>query len=64
MDIHLLHLPNEILFTILKKLDNMNVLYSLIVIGSARLDLLAQDKIFTNTLNFVSSDIDNTSSSI
>jgi hypothetical protein len=55
----MLDLPNEILFTILKKLDNMDVLYSLIGIGIERLDCLAQHNIFTNTLNFVSTDIDN-----
>jgi len=62
MDIHLLHLPNEILFTILKKLDNRNVLYSLISIGIERIDLLAQEKTFSNTLNFVSTDADDTCS--
>jgi hypothetical protein len=35
----------------------MSVLYSLIGIGNKRLEHLAQDKIFTNTLNFVSDDI-------
>jgi hypothetical protein len=58
MNICLLDLSNEILFTILKKLDNMNVLYSLIGISIERLDLLAKDKIFTNTLNFVLTDVD------
>jgi hypothetical protein len=62
MDIHLLDLPNETLFTILKKLDNMNVLYSLIGIDNERLDLLAQEKNFSNTLNFVSTDADDTCS--
>ena len=55
-DTHLLDLPTEILFTILKKLDNINVLYSLIGIGTERLELLAKDETFTNTLNFVSTD--------
>ncbi len=58
MSINLLDLPNEILFIILKKLDNMNVLHSLIGIGIERLDLLAQDTTFTNTPNFVSTGID------
>jgi hypothetical protein len=52
-DIHLLDLPDEILFLILKKLDNIDVLYSLLDIRNNRLDVLAQDKFFTNTLNLV-----------
>ncbi len=59
IDNYLLRLPNEILLTILKKMNTMDVLYSLIGVGIERLDLLAQDKIFTNILNFVSTDIDN-----
>ena len=51
---HLLDLPNEILLIILKKLDNMDVLYSLLDVDNQRLDILAQENIFTNTLNFVS----------
>ncbi len=58
-DTHLLDLPNEILLTILNKLDSMNVLYSLIGIGIERLELLAQEETFTNTLNFISTDTDN-----
>ncbi len=50
-DIHLLDLPVEILLKILKKLNNMDVLYSLI--GVKGLDIVAQDEIFTNALNFV-----------
>jgi hypothetical protein len=49
---NLLDLPNEILLIILKKLDNINVLYSFRDVGVERLELLAQDEIFTNTLNF------------
>jgi len=41
-NIYLLDLPNEILFLILKKLDNK------------RLEIIAQEQIFTNILNFVS----------
>lgn len=52
-DIHLLDLPNEILFNILKKLNNIDVLYSLLDINNQRLHIIAQDKIFTNVLNFV-----------
>jgi hypothetical protein len=51
---NLLTLPNEILLIILKKLDNMDVIYSLLGNRIERLELLAQDEIFTNTLNFVS----------
>jgi hypothetical protein len=51
--IHLLDLPDEVLLSILKKLDNVDVLYSLLGINNERLDSLAQEKIFTNTLNFV-----------
>ena len=58
-NVHLLDLPTEILFIILKKLNNIDVLYSLLDINNGRLDILAQDKIFTNILNFV--DIDNIS---
>jgi hypothetical protein len=58
-NIHLLDLPNEVLFIILRKLNNIDVLYSLLDINNGRLDILAQDKIFTNILNFI--DIDNIS---
>jgi hypothetical protein len=54
--IRLLDLPNEILLIILKKLDSINVLYSFIDIGVERLELLAQNKIFTNTINLTSTD--------
>ena len=57
-DIHLLDLPVEILLKILKRLNNMDVLYSLI--GVEGLDILAQDEIFTNTLSFVFTDNDST----
>jgi hypothetical protein len=53
-NVHLLDLPNEILFLILKKLDNVDVLYSLLGINNQRLDIIAQEQIFTNILNFVS----------
>jgi hypothetical protein len=49
-----LHLPNEILVTILKKLDSVDILYSLFGINNERLDSIIQDKIFSNTLNFAS----------
>jgi len=38
----------------LKKLDNIDVLYSLLGINNQRLEIIAQEQIFTNTLNFVS----------
>lgn len=63
-DINLLDLPNEILFNILKKLNNMDVLYSLLDINNQRLHIIAQDKIFTNVLNFISLLSPNDSSSI
>jgi len=52
-DIHLLDLPNEILLIILKKLDNIDVLYSLFRINDKRLDTLVEDDVFTNILDFV-----------
>ncbi|CAF3591661.1 unnamed protein product [Rotaria sp. Silwood1] len=53
-NVHFLDLPNEILFFILKKLDNIHVLYSLLGINNQRLHIIAQEQIFTNILNFVS----------
>jgi hypothetical protein len=50
---HLLDLPNEILLIILKKLDNIDVLYSLFRINDKRLDTLVEDDVFTNILDFV-----------
>ncbi|CAF1493808.1 unnamed protein product [Rotaria sordida] len=55
-DINLLDLPDEILLIILKKLNNIDVLYSLLDDNNKHLYSLAQEKIFTNTLNFVSID--------
>ncbi len=46
-DIHFLDLSNEILLIILKKLDNIDVLYSLFGINNKRLDILAQDDVFS-----------------
>jgi hypothetical protein len=53
--VHLLDLPNEMLFNILKKLDNVDILYSLFGINNKRLDSIIQDEIFCNSLNFTSS---------
>jgi len=55
-DVHLLDLPDEVLLTILKKLNNIDVLYSLLDVNNERLDILAQEKTFSNILNFVSVD--------
>jgi hypothetical protein len=55
----LLDLPNEMLFNILNKLDNVDVLYSLFGINNERLDSMTCEKIFSNILNFTSI-IDNT----
>ncbi len=63
-NVGLLDLPNEILLTILKKLDNIDVLYSLLDVDNQRLDTIAQENIFTNTLNFVSTTFTNDISSI
>ncbi|CAF4627492.1 unnamed protein product, partial [Rotaria sp. Silwood2] len=52
-NVGLLDLPNEILFIILKKLDNMDILYSLLDIGNQRLNMIVQEKMFTKTLNLV-----------
>ena len=52
--VHLLDLPDEILFLILKKLENVNVLYSLLGTNNQRLEILALEQIFSSILNFVS----------
>jgi len=52
-DIHFLDLPNEMLIAILRKLNNIDVLHSLIGITNYRLHTLAKANVFTNTLNFV-----------
>lgn len=54
-NVHLLDLPNEILFIIFKKLDNVDVLYSFFNINNERLDNIIREQTFSNTLNFVSS---------
>jgi hypothetical protein len=54
--VHFLDLPDEILLIILKKLNNIDVLYSLFDINNGRLNILAQENTFTNTLKFLSSD--------
>ena len=54
--VRLLDLPDEILLIILRKLSNIDVLYSLLYINDERLDILAKEKIFSNILDFVSFD--------
>lgn len=51
--VHLLDLPNEILIFILKKLNNIDVLYSLLNILNERLNILVQDKMFTSIIDFL-----------
>jgi hypothetical protein len=63
-NVGLLDLPNETLLIILKKLDNVDVLYSLLDIDNQRLDIIAQENIFTNTLNFELTKFTNDISSI
>ena len=55
-NINLLDLPDEILLLILKKLNNIDVLYSFIDVNNEHLNNLAQEKIFSDTLNFISMD--------
>ncbi len=52
-NINLLDLPSEILLIILKKLENVDVLYSLFDVDNQRLDNIIEENTFTNTLNFV-----------
>ncbi|CAF3844160.1 unnamed protein product [Adineta steineri] len=63
-NISLPDLPTEILLFILKKLNNIEVLYSLLDVNNQRLDIIAQDKFFTTKLNFVMSQSINEISSI
>ncbi|CAF2503244.1 unnamed protein product [Rotaria sp. Silwood2] len=53
---HLLDLPDEILLIILNKLNNIDVVYSLLDINNGRLNVLAQENTFTNILKFISID--------
>lgn len=55
--VHLLDLLNEILLIILQKLNDLDVLYSLLFdINNDRLDILLQEKLFSNIINFGSID--------
>ncbi|CAF0787306.1 unnamed protein product [Adineta steineri] len=53
---HLLDLPDEILLFILKKLNNIDVIYSLFDINNGRLNILAQEITSIDILKFVSID--------
>ncbi|CAF0917340.1 unnamed protein product [Rotaria sp. Silwood1] len=50
--VQLKDLPDELLIFIFKQMNNVEVLYSLVGINE-RLDLILQDPIFTNRLNFL-----------
>ncbi|CAF1360586.1 unnamed protein product [Adineta steineri] len=52
-NVRFLDLPDEILLIILKKLHNMDVLYSLFDVNNQRLHMIVKEKTFTNTLTFV-----------
>ena len=52
-NVSLLDLPNEILLIILKKLNNMDVLYSLLDVDNQRLDIIVREETFTKSLNFI-----------
>lgn len=53
-NVHLLDLPNEMLLSILKKLDNADVLYSLLGINNERLENIIRHESFSNILNIAS----------
>ncbi|CAF4111412.1 unnamed protein product, partial [Adineta steineri] len=53
-DIHLLDLPDEMLLTIFKNLDNTYVLYSFLSIGNNRLDTLLRDETLTIDIDLTS----------
>ncbi|CAF0987158.1 unnamed protein product [Adineta steineri] len=52
-NIHLLDLPDEILLIILKKLNNVDVLYSLFGINNERFENIIRHDSFSSTLNIV-----------
>ena len=53
-NVGLLDLPNEMLFNILKKLENVDVLYSFFGINNERLEKIIEDEFFSNSLNIAS----------
>ena len=56
-NITLLDLPNEILLMILKKLDVIDVLHSFSDTNNKRLDMLVNNNVFPDELNFVKASI-------
>ena len=52
--LHLFDLPDEMLLSIVKRLDNVDVLYSLFGIDDGRLDRIVREKTFSHHLNFTS----------
>lgn len=52
-NVNLLDLPDEVLLIILRKLSNIDVLYSLMNVNNVRFDVLVREKTFSHTLNFV-----------
>jgi hypothetical protein len=50
--VNLLDLPDEMLLSILKKLNNIDVLYLLFCIKNERLHRIAGEQTFSNILNF------------
>ena len=57
-NVHLLELPNELLFMILKHLNNTEMLHSLMGVN-VRLDEIISDRIFTNSLTLMRLSMDN-----
>ena len=53
--VHLLDLPDEMLLYIIRRLDNVDVLYSLFGINHGRLDRIIREKSFSHHLNFTTS---------
>ena len=52
--VHLFDLPDEMLLYIVKRLDNVDALYSLFGINDGRLDRIIREKTFSHHLNFPS----------
>ena len=52
--VHLFDLPDEMLLYIVKRLDNVDILYSLFGIDDGRLDRIIREKTFSHHLNFKS----------
>ena len=52
-NVRFLDLPNEVLFIILKKLDNTDVRYSLLGVDNQRLGMIVKEKKFTCRLSIL-----------